>query len=62
MSLGPPSLAASNALPAGHVDASRVIPAYSGFLRVRFADPARLHVPLVRSYRTVSPLPRRSRE
>ena len=62
MSLGPPSLAASNALPAGHSDAGRVIPAYVGFLRVRFAKPARLHVPLVGSYPTVSPLPRRSRE
>ena len=62
MSLGPPSLTASNALPAGPGDAGRVIPAYVGFLRVRFAKPTRLPVPLVRSYRTVSPLPRRSRE
>src|SRR5678815_2630551 len=59
MSLGPPSLTASTALPAGHSDAGRVIPAYSGFLPVRFAKPRRLLTSLVRSYRTVSPLPRR---
>jgi len=62
MSLGPSSLTASNALPAGPGDAGRVIPAYVGFLRVRFAKPARLHTPLVGSYPTVSPLPQRSRE
>ncbi len=60
MSLGPPLPTASNALPGGPSDAGRVIPPYSGFLPVRFTKPERSPAPLVRSYRTVSPLPRRA--
>ena len=59
MSLGPPLLTASNALPGGPSGAGRVIPPYSGFLPVRFTKPTRSPAPLVRSYRTVSPLPGR---
>ena len=58
MTLGPPLPTASNALPGGPNDAGRVFPPYSGFLPVRFTKPRRSPAPLVRSYRTVSPLPR----
>ena len=59
MSLGSPSPTTSNALPGGPNEAGRFIPPYWGFLPVRFTKPERSPAPLVRSYRTLSPLPRR---
>ena len=43
---------------AGHPSPARELPSYSALHRVGFTEPTRSPGPLVRSYRTVSPLPR----
>ena len=55
--LGPALRRASYDLPGSPSDAGHIILPYLVFLRVGFTEPGESPPPLVRSYRTISPLP-----